>query len=442
VLHGVTLVYREGKVPEVLVPFRWPSAWTDPALLRLFAGSPINCLLFESLGDARPVVDAARATGFAALEWSALAAAPLAEADWDSPAPQIAITGLAWPHIKLSARTRGAADAGPTGAPWIDSNTWVARLASVRAPRRAVWLGFQLAKDDPVPGAADYTIAIADSAASGARWMVSLDDGLGKGLSAGNQDALKTWSGILEALAFFEKHRQWTGWEPVGSIGILSSFAGKNEFLGQEVLNLAARRNLFYRVLYRDEVRSVPASQKLEGLAAVLNVDSDPPSSELKNELARFARSGGLLIVPRALATQFLGEKTVPCPVAGYELRSFGKGSVAAATRDWDDPYFLAADVHNLVRRRNDPVTLFNARSLWGHYSAAPDGRAALLQLVGFTSRSNESVSLAPARPWRSAAMYTIGSDQPAMLMPVRVEGRMEFHLPAFRYYAALEFQS
>ena len=31
------------------VPFRWPSAWTDPALLRLFAASPINCLLFESL---------------------------------------------------------------------------------------------------------------------------------------------------------------------------------------------------------------------------------------------------------------------------------------------------------------------------------------------------------------------------------------------------------
>ena len=136
------------------------------------------------------------------------------------------------------------------------------------------------------------------------------------------------------------------------------------------------------------------------------------------------------------------GEKTVPCPVAGYELRSFGKGSVAAATRDWDDPYFLAADVHNLVKRRNDPVTLFNARSLWGHYSVAPDGRAALLQLVGFTSRTNESVSLAPARAWRSAALYTIGSDQPAILKPVRVEGRMEFHLPAFTYYAALEFQS
>ncbi|HYW44298.1 MAG TPA: hypothetical protein VE959_15660 [Bryobacteraceae bacterium] len=423
---------------DPLVPFRWPSAWTDPALLRLFAASPINCLLFESLRSAQPVVDAARAAGLTALEWSALAATPLSEVNWDSPAPRIAITGLVWPRIKLSERTRGAVDAGPTGAPWIDSNTWVARLAAVRAPRRAVWLGFQLAKDDPVPGEAAYSIAIADSAASGARWMVALDDGLRQGLPAGNQDALKTWRGILAALAFFEKHRQWTGWEPWGSIGILSSFAGKDEFLGQEMLNLAARRNLFYRVL----VRSVPASHKLEGLPAVLIVDNDPPSSELKNKLAAFVRAGGLLIVPRALAGQFPGEKTVPCPVAGYELRSFGKGSVAAATRDWDDPYFLAADVHNLVSRRHDPVTLFNARSLWGHYSAAPDGRAALLQLVGFTGRPNESVSLAAARPWRSAALYTIGTDQPAMLEPVRVEGRMEFHLPPFAYYAALEFQS
>jgi len=62
--------------------------------------------------------------------------------------------------------------------------------------------------------------------------------------------------------------------------------------------------------------------------------------------------------------------------------------------------------------------------------------------LVGFTSRPNESVSMAPARPWRSAALYTIGSGAPAVLEPVKVQGRSEFHLPAFSYYAALEFRS
>ena len=422
-----------------LVPFRWPAAWTDPAPLQLLAGSPINCLVFDSVSEAGPVVAAARAAGLTVLEWSALAAAPLAEVQWESPAAQTVITGLAWPRIKLSSTgRRNEVDAGPTGAPWIDSNTWVARLAAVRAPHKPVWLAFELAKDDPAPGEAAYIIAIADSAAAGARWIINLDDGLRKGLPAGNSDSLKTWRGILAALTFFEKHRDWTAWEPWGSIGMLSTFAGKNEFLGQEVLNLAARRNLLYRVLDR----SLPGSQKLEGLRGVLYVDSDPPAAGLKAQLDAFVRTGGLLIVPHALAAEFAGGKPAPCPVGGYDLRSLGKGLLATAARDWEDPYFLAADVHNLVSRRNEPVRLFNARSLWEHYSVAADGRRALLQLVGFTSRPIASVSMALARPWRSVAMFAIGSETPTMLEPVEVEGLMELHLPPFSYYAALEFRS
>jgi hypothetical protein len=424
---------------DTLVPFRWPAAWTDPASLRLLVGSPINCLLFDNVVGTEPIATAARGAGLTVLEWSALQAAPLAEVQWDSASPRTVITGLSWPRIKLSATGRAnAVDAGPTGAPWIDSNTWVARLAAVRSPRKAVWLGFELAKDDPVPGDSAYQIAIADSAATGARWMISLDDGLRKGLPAGNADALKIWRGILSSLTFFEKHRDWTAWEPWGSIGILSTFAGKDEFLGQEVLNLAARRNLLYRVLDR----SSHTSQKLEGLRGVLYVDNDPPSAGLKAQLDAFARNDGLLIVPRALASQFSGGKPAPCPVGGYDLRSLGKGSLAASMRDWDDPYFLAADVHNLVGRRNDPVRLFNARSLWSHYSVAADGSRALLQLVGFTSRPNESVSMALARKWSSVAMYAIGSESPTPLEAVTVEGRMEFQLPPFSYYAALEFRS
>jgi hypothetical protein len=49
---------------------------------------------------------------------------------------------------------------------------------------------------------------------------------------------------------------------------------------------------------------------------------------------------------------------------------------------------------------------------------------------------------MALARPWRSVAMYTIGSEAPAMLEPVKVEGQLELHLPPFPYYTALEFRS
>jgi hypothetical protein len=60
---------------------------------------------------------------------------------------------------------------------------------------------------------------------------------------------------------------------------------------------------------------------------------------------------------------------------------------------------------------------------------------------VGFTSRPIESVSMALARPWRSVAMFAIGSETPTMLEPVMVDGRMELHLTPFSYYAALEFR-
>lgn len=422
--------------PDKLVPFRWPPAWTDTARLTLFDGSPINCLLCEDLAAAKPVAEAARSKGFTVLEWKALGAAPLADVKWNSPAQQTVVTGLEWPRIRLSARKSADADSGPTGAPWIDSNTWVARLAAVRAPHRPVWLGFERPANSPAIGDAPYLIAIADSAAAGARWIISFDEGLRSGLLSGNSDAKKTWQSITSALAFFEQHRDWTAWEPDGSIGILSSFSGNDEFMGQEVLNLAARRNLLYRVLDR----STPASHKLDGLRAVLYVDGEAPSPELKAKLAAFARAGGLLIVPHVLASEFAGEKRIECPVAGYDVRTFGKGSVAAATREWEDPFFVAADIHSLASRRNDPVRLFNARSLWEHYSSAPGGRGALLQLVGFTGRVNPSVAVAPARPWRSATLHTIGST--AALEPVTVDGRSEFHLPPFSHYAALEFKS
>jgi hypothetical protein len=306
----------------------------------------------------------------------------------------------------------------------------------VRSPGKPVWLSFDPPRNEPPQEESAYKVAIADSAVSGARWIVSLDEGLAAGLAAGNAEAAKKWRGITATLAFFEKHRQWAAWEPWGPLGVLSSFAGEDEFMGQEVLNLAARRNLLFRILDR----TLPESQKFESLRAVLYVDNDPPAADLQSRLAAFTRAGGLLIAQRATASRFPAAGQQRCPVAGYELRTFGKGAVAAAVRDWDDPYFLAADVHSLVSRRNDPFLLFNGSSLLAHYSVARSGGAALLQLVSFASHYSESVSVAAPR-WRAARMHTMEAEQPATLEPIKVEGQTEFHLPRFSGYTALEFQ-
>lgn len=425
---------------DQLSPFRWPPAWQDPRLVGLLEGGPINCVVLdESAAPDGTVAEAARQAGLLVRPLSSLGVAPLAEVKWRSSAPLVALSGLVWPSIKVAPRESNAqAAAGPTGAPWIDSNCWVIRLARVRDPGKPIWLEFAPPADQVAPNAAALSVAIADSAAAGARWIVSLGERMSKGLAGGNTDAVNAWRGMLGTLRFFEKHREWGAYEPWGSLGVLSTFAGDNDFMGKELLNLAARRNLLYRILDR----SGGVNQSLGGLKAVVYVDRERPSPEWKARLAAFGRGGGLLIVPRALAVEFPGEKALRCPVVGYRLQTFGKGSVAAPTRDWDDPFFLAADVHNLVSRRNDPLVLFNARSLWEHYSVTPGGRSELLQLVGFTGRNNNSVSIAMARPSSSAALYVPEQETPTTLKPEKVDGRMEYHLPSFSSYAALEFQS
>lgn len=422
---------------ENLVPFRWPVEWKDPAQLKLLAASPINCLLCDA--TASPVAVAARNAGIAILDAKSLPAAPLAAVKWDAPAAPRVINELVWPRIKMSpGGRRDNAQAGPTGAPWIDSNAWVAHLARVRAKGAPLWLSFAPDKDTPAPDSSAYTTAIADSAAAGARWIVSLDPQLRQGLAAGNEGSLRTWQNMLNMLAFFEHNRKWAAWEPWGALGVLSTFAGEHEFLSHEMLNLSARRNLHYRVLDR----AAPPPGKLEQLTAILYVDAAAPTAQWKTALTAFARGGGLLIVPHALASQFPGETAVRPLLPSYSIWSFGRGKVAVAIREWDDPYFLAQDAHSLVSRRNDPVQIFNARSLWEHYSESPDGRAGVLQLVGFSGRPYESVSIRAARPWRSASLHIPRGEGPTSLTPVTVDGKVEYHLPAFSYFAALEFGS
>ena len=114
------------------------------------------------------------------------------------------------------------------------------------------------------------------------------------------------------------------------SAHIVSTFSGTNEFLGTEVLNLAARRNLLYRVIDRSAV----AAADLTGLRAVLWLDPERPSAPLVDKLDLFAKAGGLLIAERNVAMAFKAGKVLDCPVAGYELQD------ATMLDDW----VLAAD--------------------------------------------------------------------------------------------------
>jgi len=418
-----------------LVPFQWPAEWHSAQQLKLLANTPVNCLFCDN--DA--VSAAARHAGLTVIDPKSASPSPLAEVKWDAPPAPRVIGGLVWPSVRMSpGARRDTAQAGPTGAPWIDSNAWVAHLARVRAKGAPLWLSFGAAQKKSTIDTSAYLTALVDSAAAGARWIVSLDPAISKGLTQGNADATQTWAAITRMLRFFEDNRRWAAWEPWGALGVLSTYKGDHEYFGQEVLNLSARRNLHYRVLDRT---APPPERPLDHLRAILYVDPEVPTPAWKAALASFAQKGGQLILPKQLAAEFPAEATLPCPVAGYQSRTCGRGRISAATRDWDDPYFLAQDAHSLVSRMHDPVRIFNARSLWEHYSESADSRSAVLQLVGFSRGSYDSVSIRAARPWRSATLHTAGS-APVRLNTVTVDGKVEYHLPDFSNFAALEFQS
>lgn len=424
-----------------LVPFRWPATWSDPKLVSLFEGGPVNCLV--SNGAPAGVVEAARKAGLTVLEWSSLGATPLAKVNWNAAAERLTIADLVWPRAKPVVRGDRAVS-GPTGGPWIDSNGWVARLAADRAPGKRIWLAFDPPKDEQPPNEAAYKAAVADAAAVGAWWILSLDEKLGQALAAGNAEAAKTWRGILGTVAFFETHSAWRGYVHQGPLAVISTFAGDDEFMSTELLNLAARGNLQYRIVDRSRV----ASENLTGLRAALWVDSDPPAADVVAKLAGFARAGGLLIVPPAAAHLFQGEGALACPVTGYELRTFGKGTVAAATRDWDDPYSLAADAHDLVSRRYDPIRMFNGSSYRTHYSVAPGGNDKLIQLISFAGasrfpgvgRSSEVTVRFPDR--HSSVTFHRLDAAPETLRPVKDGNNIEYQLPQFAAYAALEVKA
>jgi hypothetical protein len=401
------------------VPMRWPAGWTDPAALDLLKGTPVNCLVAGQ--RAALLREPAAKLGIAVV---------------DTPPADVAVIDGAWPGVRLSqGQRRDDADAGPTGAPWIDSNGWVVKLARARSSK-PVWVAFDPPADSGAITADRYQLAAADAAMAGGRWIVSLDNATAASLQSREPSATEAWRKLADLATFFEKRKAWRDWPPMASLAVISDFSGDNEFLATEMLNLAARRNLLYRVV--DKARAAQAD--FTGLSAALYVDNQAPPAALLDTLARFAKGGGMVIVPAAVAAKFSAGPPAASPVDGYDLRTFGKGRLAAPNKEWDDPFLLASDAHILTSRRHDPVRIYNAPSLF--VNCAARGPEAVVQLLNFSRlESTNRISVALARSYASARFQALGA-APVPLKPAAAGRGIEFYLPPFALYAALELGS
>ena len=230
----------------------------------------------------------------------------------------------------------------------------------------------------------------------------------------------------------FRAHRGWPH-QAASPLALVSDFAGANEFLSHEFLNLSARRNLPARIFVRGTAQRPLAGRVL---APFSTRTPRPPPPALLARMLEAVRAGALLIAPPQFAplVQGPGAGEPACP--GYRMVAAGKGRAAIATGPWDDPFLLVGDVQNLMGRRQAPVRLWNGMSILP-FPVGAAGRPAVVHLIRYASRSADPVTLGLPERRRGAAFYTLEGG------PVRLEAHaarqgVEFYLPPFEGYGAL----
>lgn len=395
------------------IPMRWPAAWTDASRLELVRRTPINCLA----GDSPPPF--------------ALGEIRFVRLDPASPPEGVVLVEGVWPNVKMARRDPNAAETGPTGAPWVDSNGWRIRLAQALNPGKTVWLTYDPPKSGEVVPPAAFALAVAEAEAYGAHWVIALDERFRQGLESSNSEALDAWNKIAAVLKLAAAHPEWRTFEAVAPLAVISSFGGEVEFLSHEFLNLADRRGLAYRIVPLARAGEVPLTK----FKAVLYIESGPPEGALREKLLNFARDGGLLIVP----APGLGGKAAETRF-GHDIYPAGKGRIAVPQEPWSDPYVLAGDVHLLIGHRQDPMRIWNGGMMNALYLASGDGARGVVHLVNYSLRSTlEAVTLGFPKPYQSATVFTAGAETP--VQPKKRRFGVEFPLPPFSTYAAIELR-
>ncbi len=407
--------------PADWVPARWP--WTDAASLELLRDSPVNCLLLAQ--PSPELAAAASARGLVTLAVLAPGGASAAAArraldtkvtglvlDGDFPdavAAAIREAAGAAPVVELSARSRmplgssapilgtyqgvwpgislqddGAHKAGPTGSTWIDTNTGFIRAARAWGDA-ALWIG-NLPPAGTVVTTTRYLQAIADAAASGARWVLALDTDFVARLHRRDAESLASWRSINETLRYFESHPEWRSMREYGHLAVVQDPA-KGGLLSGGILDMIAVKHTPVRPIPRQ--RLSPGA--LAGATMAVNVDPDSLSPEEKDVLRNFTHAGN----------------TVLTGPPGWQDQRTDAGSITLTKAELDRLNDIWRDVNSMIGRHNLDVRLFNVASMLSNALAPPDGKSIVLHLVNYSDFPVEDVTVQFSGDFHHATLLT-----------------------------------
>lgn len=411
------------------VPMFWPAAWSVDAGIKLLESSPVNCLIAEPEAETQ-ARQAAEAKGieFLPLRWTSWA-----ETDWSRAAP-FAISDGVWPG---AAASRNQQEGGPTGAPWVDANGWIALLARSLAPAGSdIWITSKPPEELRAIEAIQYLLGVSEAWAYGARRPVWLAPHHAEQALDGKGEGAEAWKSINALLRWQQPRAPWRNHDAVSSLLVISDFAGANEYMAGEVLNLSARQHIAFTPVQTSRA----TANSFAGKKAALYVDPQPPPARLASALKEFVAAGGLLIAMKAAASAAGAGARIDEPHPRFEIFSAGKGRVAVAKQDFDDPWILARDAHLLMSRRWDSIRLFNAGSMLAFHAAAADGRTSIVHLLNYTCRASANlVSLQIPSDVRAARLHLPGKAEPTAAAIHRRDGRTETDVQPYAVYCALE---
>ena len=414
--------------PTDWVPARWH--WLETKTLDLLAGTPVNCLLLDwdsqqkaqaavfagaaaergiatlavirPGGDpAEPARDAIRAklNGIVlegdfsrdAAERVKAAAAPAtvialttrSRMPLGSNAPVIGTYQGVWPGIQVM--EDGAAKAGPSGSPWINTNSGFLRAARAFGTS-VIWIG-----NVPPPATAitsdNYLQAIADAAMVGARWVVALDDDLARRIHQGDAAALKDWARITHQLQFYEAHRDWRGFRPAGKLAVIQG-VDDGALLSGGILDMIAARHTPVRAVPPDRLKP----EELAGASMAVDVDAASLTPEQRDVLKTFTRAGGTLLTGPADWKRSATAKKDQITLDDTQLKQL------------DDIWH---DINSMIGRGNLGVRLFNVSSMLSNMLSSPDGKQVLIHLVNYANYPVDSVTVHALGDFKQAYLYT-----------------------------------
>ncbi|HTM50547.1 MAG TPA: hypothetical protein VL285_17760 [Bryobacteraceae bacterium] len=423
------------------VPARWNSS--DPKSLDALKGGAVNCVLVESSHWDPTFIKTAGRYGIAVLglvqpgkgaEEKARRASQLGldglavEGDFDQPDlkriraaggslilvelpargairldsrdPVVGTWQGLWPGIVIE-HGGGAATAGPTSTPWINTNTGFLRFARA-ATAAAVWVG-----ERPPPGSvfptARYELSVADAAMAGARWIIALDSDLERRLLSGDKAARTAWKRI-DAQVRYWQNPDWREYRPYSELALVQD-AGSGGLLSGSILDLLS--------VLHTAARPAPTRRlnpgSLQGARVVLNLDAESVTPAQRADLEQFTRAGGRVVNPPK----------------GWRFPEVAADQTTPTRRQLDQIQPIWESTYEATARKNFGVRTFNTASVLFNLMQAPDGRSLLVHLLNYADYPAEDVTVQALGKWRRARLYSPdGEARDLPVYPVTDGGR------------------